>query len=245
MPVANYKVFQWGNPVGRGVMSSLYVAVSGVAKAATGAMPMTVVNELICADLGRAVKLPVPPSFLVHHGDGKPYHVSLNFHLAGEDLPPADAAAVVADHPSLAAGIVLFDSWICNGDRHRGNLAYDKVSKRVTLFDHSHSFLTGAGKQRLEQAAGQLAIGGHCVARELTQVDGFRTWHTRIMAVPDFYIREAVEQTVGVGPMEADIAAFAAEYLLDRRRRLLDLVDANRAHFPKIQEAQWAALKGG
>ncbi len=244
MPVANYKVFQWGNPVGRGVMGSRYVAVSGVAKAATDAMPMAVVNELICADLARAVKLPVPPSFLVHNGDGTPYHVSLNFYLAGEDLPPADAGAVVADLPAFAAGIVLFDAWVCNEDRHPSNLAYDRPSRRVTLFDHSHSFLTGDWPQRLERVKSELAIGNHCIARELTRVDGFSAWHKRIMAVPEFYIKEAVAQAVGIGPMDAHVAAFAAGYLLDRRDRLLDLVDAHRAVFPKINEAQWAALKG-
>jgi HipA-like protein len=245
VPVANYKVFQWGNPIGRGVTSSLYVAVSGVAKAASATLPATVVNELICADLARAIRLPVPPSFLVYNSSGDPYHVSLNFHLAGEDLPPADAAAVVSEHPDLACGIVLFDAWICNKDRHPGNLAYDKVTKRATVFDHSHCFLANGGKVGLEGLTGDLAIGKHCLAPYLIETSGFMSWRARIMAVPEFYIRDAVVQTVGIGPMTADIAGFAVDYLLDRRSHLASLVQANQGVFPNIKGQQWEAMKGG
>jgi hypothetical protein len=47
--------------------------------------------------------LPIPPSFLIEK-EGKPHHVSLNFNLAGQSLPPVDAAAMVSAHPKLAVG---------------------------------------------------------------------------------------------------------------------------------------------
>jgi uncharacterized tellurite resistance protein B-like protein len=246
MPATSYKVFQWGNRVGAGAMASVNVAVSGVAKTSTPELPLAVVNELICADLARAVRLPIPPSFLVHDKDAKPYHVSLNFHLSGEDLPPADAAAIATDFPELACGVILFDMWVCNSDRHASNIAYDKAMKQVTLFDHSHAFLHGQqGKTFLENLRSQPAIGGHCLASQIMKVDGFKTWQDRISAVPEFYIREAVQQTVGIGTMTADLAIFATDYLLDRRKRLPELIQAHRALFPKVELDLWDEPKGG
>ena len=245
MPATSYKVFQWGNRVGAGAMASVHVAVSGVAKASTPELPLAVVNELICADLARAVKLPIPPSFLVNDKDGKPFHVSLNFHLSGQDLPPADAAAIATDDPELACGIILFDMWVCNGDRHAGNIAYDKTVKKVTLFDHSHAFLHGQhGQAFLENLRSQPAIGGHCLASQIKEIDGFGTWQDRINAVPEFYIREAVQQTIGVGTMTLELAQFATEYLLDRRKRLPELIQAHRTLFPKVEQGLWNLPKG-
>jgi hypothetical protein len=246
MPATNYKVFQWGNRVGPGVMAAVHVAISGVAKASSPEHPLAVVNELICADLARAVKLPIPPSFLVHDKDGKPFHVSLNFHLSGEDLPPADAEAIVTAEPQLACGIILFDMWICNGDRHSGNIAYDKTLKKVTIFDHSHAFLNGQnGRTFLEGQRSQPAIGGHCLASRIRSMDGFAMWQDRIASIPEFYIREAVGQTVGVGIMTDDLARFAIDYLLDRRKHLQALIQGHRALFPKIEAGLWDGLKGG
>ena len=230
MPATTYKVFQWGNRVGVGAMASVHVAVSGVAKTSTPDLPLAVVNELICADLARAVKLPIPPSFLVHDKEAKPYHVSLNFHLSGEDLPPADAAAIATDFPELACGVILFDMWVCNGDRHAYNIAYDKTLRQVTLFDHSHALLHGQhGQNFLENLRSQPAIGGHCLASQIKRVDGFGTWQDRINSVPEFYIREAVHQTVDLGLMTSELAQFATDYLLDRRKRLPELIQGHRA----------------
>jgi hypothetical protein len=225
-------------------MAAMNVAVFGVGKTGSAQLPLTVANELICADLARGVRLPVPPSFLVYKGD-EPYHVSLNFHLSGEDLPPANAGAIVADDPDLAWGLILFDAWICNRDRHAGNLAYDKATKRMTVFDHSHCFVASGATAGLDGLRGSLAIGGHCLASQAKAVDGVRRWHARIMEVPEFYVREAVQQTVGVGPMTTDVASFCADFLLERRPRLVDLLKASKATFPNVPAEQWAALEGG
>src|SRR5438128_655766 len=138
MPATSYKIWAMGAAVGQGAMASLHVGVAGVAKAANAGEPYAVASELICGYLARAVLLPIPPGFIIENA-GVKHHVSLNFNLAGQALPPANAAAIVANHPSLAWGIVLFDVWVLNGDRHNGNIAYDQPSNRVQIFDHSHA----------------------------------------------------------------------------------------------------------
>lgn len=237
MPVMNYKVFDWGNPIGRGVMQSRRVAMAGVGKSASETSPSAVANELIVGELGRAARLPVPPGMLATDPSGKPYHVSMNFYLTGEDLPPADALALATEQPELSCGIVLFDMWVCNDDRHAGNLAFDKVSKKVTLFDHSHSLMREKrGIERLKQYESKLGIGGHCLLPHIRSFSGFPKWAGRMKAIPEYYIRESVSDNSAFGISTSD-AEFCADYLVLRRTKLMDLLLANRPEFPKI--ADW------
>lgn len=236
MSATNYKVFHWGNPVGKGATSPYHVAVLGVAKASNPNMPRTVANELICADLGRAIRLPIPPSFIVMK-ENVPYHVSLNFYLAGESLPDADPSAVAAAHPDLCCGIVLFDSWICNGDRNNGNIAFDAITSRVMLFDHSHAFMHGADwRPYLDKQRGTLNV--HPLAAHMTSGAAFAHWNDRIAQVPEYFIREAVEHGADSG-MSQDDKKFCADFLIERRDQLMDLVEATKANFPKIPAGSW------
>ena len=89
-------------------MAANHVGVAGLAKGANQDQPFAVANELVCGNLAQAIRLPIPPGFIVDW-EGQPYYVSLNFNLAGEDLPPADIVNLVARKADLACGIVLFD----------------------------------------------------------------------------------------------------------------------------------------
>lgn len=232
MPATAYKIWTIGSPVGAGAMQSIHVGVAGVAKAAMTGMPYAVSNELICGYLARAILLPVPPGFLINKG-GVPHHVSLNFNLAGQDLPPADASAIVAAHPRLAWGILLFDAWVVNFDRHCGNISFDQASNQVQVFDHSHAFCHTNLQQHLNANVTSLGIGGHCLAPEVVDTAGFDEWHTRIMCVPEFYIREVVSAAVGAGLPPSEVQ-FCTDYLLARRQNLRSIFEANRLTFPKL-----------
>ena len=183
--------------------------------------------------------MPVPPGFIIDH-DGKPHYVSLNFNLAGEDLPPADPEAIAVAHPNLACGIILYDIWVVNGDRHRQNIAYNMTTNRVQIFDHSHAFFAN-GAPHLTAVEDQLGIGGHCLAGELRSLTGMRSWHDCILSVPEFYIRAVVEAATEVG-LPPDQTDFCVPYLLRRRKTLLDLVKQYRASFPKVEQRLWDEL---
>jgi hypothetical protein len=103
-----------GAPVDSGATQSFHVGVAGVAKGNAAGLPFVVTNELLCGHLARVLLPPVPPGFIIDH-NGTPHYVSLNFNLAGEDLPPADPGAIANARPDLACGIVLFDIWMVNG----------------------------------------------------------------------------------------------------------------------------------
>jgi hypothetical protein len=240
MPIIHYKMLSTQGPVGSGVMASEYFAVQGVAKRATADHPFTVANEYVCGQLGRLLGLPIPPGFTVESG-GTVYHVSMDFNLAGHALPPADEAALVAHDPDLASGIVIFDAWVLNPDRHHGNLAFDKTTKQVNLFDHSHAFLHGKdGPKYLEDHKATLFDGGaHCLAPHLPTLDGVRRWSERLRLVPKFFIEEMLQAATEVG-LPSDRVAFCRDFLLDRAQEMEDLVRKHQGKFPKVTPDLWA-----
>src|SRR4051812_26518567 len=123
MPATSYKVWAWGTPVGVGATNACFVGIAGVAKRSTPVDPLIVTNEVVCNALARLLLLPCPPGATLDKS-GETYFFSLDFNLAGQALPPVDAAAIVANHPRLSWGIILFDSLIMNHDRHAQNIAY-------------------------------------------------------------------------------------------------------------------------
>ena len=166
-----------------------------------------------------------------------PYHVSLNFLLSGHDLPPAPVEELVKSDPFNAVGVILFDAWICNADRHRGNIAFDTSTKKVNIFDHSHALFRGVdGKKFMEDRKDRLAIENHCLAPHVTQTQHFQEWSDRINSVPEYYIRESLGHGEGIGFTKDDID-FGLNYLLSRRERLMGMVDKQKGKFPK---AIWA-----
>lgn len=239
MPLVHYKISAWGNPVGNGATAPNFVAVAGVAKRAQPASPYIVANEVICGALGRGLCLPVPPGFVVDR-EGVPQHVSLDFNLAGEGLPPADPVALIAAHPKLAAGIVLFDSWIVNTDRHPGNLAFFPANLQVNIFDHSHAFLGSGtdGRAHLEAHRGQLGIAGHCLASLLTEPSHFDEWLTRLAGIPTYWIEQALWDATSVG-MEEDLVPFCLQFLEERRANMRQILRASSGAFPAIPLSLW------
>lgn len=234
-----FKIWGWGGPVGAGAMASVNVAVHGIAKRGNDGLPYTVPSELICANLARAIRLPVPPSLVVEDASGVPFHVSMNFALAGENLPPADAAAAVAHDASLCAGAVLFDLWVCNGDRHAGNLAFDLTQGRMMLFDHSHALFASQDIDGwLAQSRSAFNIGGHCLAAHLQSAADFATWNNRIAMVPEYFIEGLVKDAVEVG-LPLDKVKACTEFLLHRRQNLLAILKTGAHAFPQVPAADW------
>lgn len=234
MPATHYKIMDWGDPVGEGVSEPRLISVSGVAKTSNPAEPHIVANEYICARLAAAVGLPVPPGFLVKEGD-RSWFVSLNFNLSGEKLPPVIPELLVARQPDLCAGIVLFDAWALNPDRHAKNLMHYEKTDAVQLFDHSRALMPTDLPQReyAEKMRDLPAIGAHCLAQKLVDASTFKRWHQRIMAVAEHQITDALNEAVEVGLEPGNVDFFRA-YLMDRRTRLPNIVAANKQAFPSL-----------
>jgi hypothetical protein len=232
MPATNYRIWGWGAPVNTGTSGAMRIGVSGIAKPASPEHPMELVNEIICGDLGRALRLPIPPGIIVtKESDHVRHHVSLDFSQAGEALPPADPTAIATDFPDLACGVILFDLWIANGDRHEKNLSYDTSAKAIQLFDHGRALFCGkTGRKRLEALDDRDIINGHCLTGEIRTLDGFENWNEKIRSLPKFYISETVADAVKLG-LPQDDAEFCTDFLLARRSRLMKLLRKYKGEF--------------
>jgi hypothetical protein len=234
MPASKYKVFGVGQPVGEGASSSFHVGVAAIGKKADANQPNVVVNELFCSTLARYLFLPCPPGILLE-SNGETYFCSLNFNLAGQSLPPAPVPEVVAHFPETSWGITLFDVLVMNPDRHRGNLSFNRQTKDIQIFDHSHAFLqfNATPDQVMFNLKDQLAVGGHCIKAELNSWIGFEVWVARVKAVPDYVIDYTFDAICNVG-FPTDKKASMSDFIKQRRDTIDVLVTNNLGQFPKL-----------
>ncbi len=227
----------WGDPVGVGVSGARYCTLEGVAKTNTPDARYTVANEFLCGRVAALIGLPTPPGVMARTDDSDLAYVSLRFGDKGEMPPPVIPADVVAGNPSAAAGVVAFDCWALNDDRHAGNLAYVHGSAPLTVFDHSHAmFGPNEGAPRLEAYDGAALVTG-CLHTELTSGGELSDWCDRIAAVDDRVLRDLFLQMAQVGAVTDDEAQKGGDFLIKRKSELLALISADPTMFPKI--AQW------
>ncbi len=234
MPSSTYKVFSTGAAVGDGVTQSIYVSIAGIAKKASPAHPYIVANELICNRIGLALLLPCPPGAIMEHG-GEPYFFSLDFNVAGHSLPPITPANVTDQLPRESWGVISFDTFIMNADRHRKNIAFDTATKKLHIFDHSHALLGPSGDidARLLSADKQMCIGKHCLAREIATDDGKTASLNRIGSLPDYFLDGVVDAAARFG-IPADKKQPVSDFLKRRRDSIETLVTSNAGSFPKL-----------
>lgn len=250
MPGAIYRIESVGSQLGIGVAGSRYVTLSAVAKENSEA-PYCIPNELICGELGRFLRLPVPPSGIVSLASGGPLFASLNFNLAGNSLPPVNVANCVRVLPKLSTGLLLFDIWVANCDRHTANFSVDFLSNppQMNIFDHSHAlfgYAPGHGETRLLKLRDRLGISWttnnhvdsgrhrHCLLDAVDDDDHFAFWLERIRATPDFYIEEVCKDAEPYGLTAQEVTA-AIDFLKARRDNMESIISNHHPEFTAIQ----------
>jgi hypothetical protein len=236
-----------GSPVGQGVGGARTADLGAVVKPALPEAPWTTVNEVIAAELGRRLGLPVPPCFVRQWERGW-FFGSLRFTERGELPAPVIPQRVVEASPVLAAGIVLFDIIIGNIDRHDRNIAF-LSDGRLAIFDHGHALfgaLEAQGPDRFAAIKDDLAItwewggrqGRHCILDHLTSQAHFDEWLARFSELPGWQVRDSVMAAGGIDPASPDDLAACAEFLLERKNRVRELVDHNPHEFRGIQQPE-------
>jgi hypothetical protein len=237
-----YKIWAWGKPTkDAGRNEQHFVGLHARAKRSR-INPYEISNELMCMRLAHAIKLPVPAGVVIEK-QGVPYFASLEDSLAPETIPaPTDAeiATIVRNDPRLACGTIVFDAWICNDDRGNQNVYYEEESEQFYLIDHGSSPIFGApetkAKQELNDFRSQLLIShkNNCFAKLITNLDDFDDWHSRILSIPEYYLRETAAQSLGFGYTK-HIANFVVEFLIERRAQLRSLfANEYRSAFPSL-----------
>jgi hypothetical protein len=233
MPAMNYKIWQWGPKCRQGTLEAWNVGITTRAKRGGQDSPFAIANELIALRLGKAIGLPIPDGFVIWRDD-EPYFASMNFNLDEWNLPPADVVAVATDTVDMACGVLVFDCWIVNNDRHHLQLHYDKTKKALYLFDHHLALYGIEGFSRLMKNVNSLGVRFHCLIQEITNLMYVNQWIERIAAIPKYYIREAVREGAYVGVPPVDISSYV-DFLCERRAKLRELIIAHRQQFSKAQ----------
>jgi hypothetical protein len=240
-----YSLSKITKAVGVGVSKSYWLELFAVGKN-TANCRFTVANEFICARLGSFLGLPVPPFALLQQ-KGRPdvWFGSIDYNLTGQSLPPIDPADCVSEFPELSTGIILFDVWIANTDRHNGNLNMDTSTGkpiRLNVFDHSHALFRFEGEIRTNQLINDFGItenteigaNRHCLLDDLNTPDFFAQWHKKFDQLPNFLIEETCATTVETGILSSAESATAIKFLKQRKLKLRDLIRQNRMEFKSI-----------
>jgi hypothetical protein len=261
----SYQIIQFDHQVGAGVTGAWWASVRAVLKENSPLAPYCVANELICSQLGQLLGLPIPPCGLFVEPRNRarsPYFGTLSFNLNANSLPPADPDDCVRAysnpaHPrlDLTAGVLLFDVWVANGDRHPANLALDTsvAPHQLHVFDHSHALFgrdAGQGGARLGRTRTALGIAEstdasgnrHCLLDAILTNAPFRLWLDRLRQVPDYVISDAVGRARDVNQITSAEAAVAVSFLQYRRTNLRDIICAHRDRFAGISDANWGPL---
>jgi hypothetical protein len=248
VPAGRYHILGKGSPLARGRgVSDTYVTEAQIflKKGNPKPPPFDIANEYVAAELGRLLRLPVPPSFVADlpGGEGIAF-CSLGFNLAAEQLPPCNPAEVAAAEPNLASGIIVFDIWIANSDRHTRNLSYQatRAPHRLNVFDHSHALLRDLDS--LSWNRGRLGSDGargarHCLLDHVETGMHFPGWIERVQSIPQFAIKAIVEDAKELGLSE-ELTDDLIRFLLERRDDLHRLIAENRAEFPRVRD--WSLL---
>jgi hypothetical protein len=178
-------------------------------------------NEIVASNLARALGLSAPAGAIVRNDDGHLYFVSLRFG-GGVAPPPVIPPTLYASFPSTCAGIVAFDTWIGNIDRHIGNLAIDGPA--VALFDHG---LCLGGKEMPDTviASADHAIT-HCLYSELTTAKDLRVWIDRITTLGPRLAEIQLDQAASTRLLKKAQAATILDWVKLRTTHLESLLKA-------------------
>jgi hypothetical protein len=225
--------------------------VTGVGKDCTQ-HPYVVVNEWIAANIAQYLRLPVPPFGIFWNPGKSRMFGSINFKRADSRLVNVNAGQLWKGHPRLVCGIVIFDIFIVNSDRHIGNIKVDKPTdpKEIHVFDHDRAIFgssPGGGIQRLRELANRLGVGAgsasggskHCLLDIIDDADHFQEWIERIGLMPNNYINDLCEGGQKLGASRKEINALI-DFLCERKEILGDLISQNKSLFPSI--ANWQIL---
>ena len=238
MPPSHYRLASLGEPIGHGASRTCRVLLQAVAKQNGGrGAAYCLPNELICGELARFLRLPAPPVALVALPGEEARVASLDFNFTDHPLSPVDVDACLHLLPSLSAGLLLFDIWIANPDRHNGNFHVDFQCSppRLNFFDHGQALLghvPGEAVARMERLQGKLATVS-CFLARISEDTHFPLWLERIRATPDFFIEELCAEARPYGLTDEECAA-ASAFLKSRRDSLAALINADRPAFKSM-----------
>ncbi|PWW24882.1 hypothetical protein JD79_04073 [Geodermatophilus normandii] len=193
-------------------------------KPSTPEHPHLALNELVAARLATVLGLPVPMGDVGHYDGDRAAWVSAQIALQGQDVAPPDPASLATIFPVLTAGIVVFDVWLHNVDRHEENLLYHP-SLGLWLIDHDQC-LAGSQEDIATTLSGSRDHSTPSYAFVSDQVIQAHAgeWIERIQRHTDAAVSRTVQDARDRRLLTADQGAAVLTFLSYRRRNLGALV---------------------
>jgi hypothetical protein len=152
----------------------------------------------------------------------------------------------------LCAGIVVFDIFVANCDRHKGNIKVDNPAKPsiIRLIDHERALFYKDAKdgiKRLKSRADRLGIADgmdsafewHVLVELIDSADNLSHWVRRVKDIPDWFLESVCREVKSLALTEWEFHAVVA-FLKERRDKLGQLILDNRTRFPKVK--QWPLI---
>lgn len=200
-------------------------------------------NELVAAKLAHQLGLPLLDFAVVQMRDD--LFFASNYMTDGTYYPQVTEELFDScDNRDRSYPRVVFDTWLCNEDRHEGNLlvrAIKRASGDVRMLvpnDHSHCLVIGketpdALATRLDVPPGGKYLKLPFLARAIRETAKLSVAITAV---------ERIDESVLVGAVRSipapllDVAGKQQyeEFLIQRRSRLRELFDGNRSCFPEL-----------
>lgn len=212
--------------------------------------PYSVPNEFICGEIGRFLRLPIPPFAITHANDGHlTLFSSLDFNFSRAKLPPIDPESCVEKLAPLCTGVLLFDILIANEDRHDENILVDNVAKpkQMHVYDQNQALFGGTltvGRKRFKKLRDRLGITGssvtggnpHVFLDVLNTTEFFGEWFNRIHAIPEWFVKDVCNFANVELALTKEEADDAADFIIHRRSTIEDIVFRNRSEFTAISD---------
>lgn len=99
-----------------------------------------VANEIVCAELGKVIRLPVPPVSMTWLPATRkiPIFFAVDLNDSKTEWPPIEPESCVSRLSELCSLVVAFDILIANPDRHECNLSVNNLVKllEMVVFDY-------------------------------------------------------------------------------------------------------------
>ncbi len=152
----------------------------------------------------------------------------------------------------LCAGIVVFDIFVANCDRYKGNIKVDNPATPsvIRLIDHERALFYKDAKEgikRLKSRADRLGIADgmdsafewHCFVELIDSAENLSHWVRRVEDIPDWFLHSVCEEVKRLAITETEFQEVVA-FLKARRDKLGQLILDNRTRFPKVK--QWPLI---
>lgn len=216
------------------------VRINTYARQNTASRPYGVVNDYIASRLGTFIGLPVPPGLLVKLSGDIYGYLSMAFGIKGDRLPPVIFDQFAIERPWDAWGIIAFDQWVANWDRHDENLAY-APSVGVAVFDHDMALLArtpGSESQACStlRQGRDLEVKAHSLAPHMLTSQYLDSWCERISTVRTTEVSRLVNDCVNSKLISHETAVEIQTFVEHRKTRVRNYIERTMGEYDNITE---------